>query len=385
MDYEGKKFIYMDYGATTFVKREVIDEMKPFMEEYFGNPSSLYFISRKSKSAIDTARERTACAINAEAEEIYFTGGGSESDNWAVKGTALANMNKGRHIITTNIEHHAVLNSCRYLEKHGFDVTYLPADKYGRINIEDLKRCITDKTILVSVMFANNEVGTIQPIKEIGKFCREKNIIFHTDAVQAAGHIPIDVKDMNIDLLSLSAHKFYGPKGMGALYVKKGIKIDNLIHGGSQERARRAGTENVAGIVGLGKAIEIAHKDIHSEIDRLIYLRDKFIEKLSVIPDFRLNGAKGHERLPGNVNASFKGTENEVLLMRLDQEGICASAGSACSAGALEPSHVLKSIGLKDDEARCSVRFTLGETTNEDEINIAADIIKKNVEKIRTF
>lgn len=383
MEYKNKKLIYMDYGATTFVKHEVADEMKPFVEEYFGNPSSLYFISRKSKQAIDIAREKTACAINADADEIYFTGGGSESDNWAIKGIALANMNNGNHIITTNIEHHAVLNSCKFLEKHGFRITYLPVDKYGMVSIEDLKRCITDKTILVSIMFANNEIGTIQPIKEIGTLCREKNVIFHTDAVQAVGHIPVDVKDMNIDLLSLAAHKFYGPKGIGALYVKKGIKIDNLIHGGSQERARRAGTENVAGIVGLGKAIEISEKNIYNEIDRLTYLRDKFIKQLSMMPDFRLNGAEGHNRLAGNVNVSFKGVDNETLLMLLDEEGICASAGSACSAGALEPSHVLKAIGLKDDEAKGSVRFTLGETTDEDEINIVSQVVKRNIEKIK--
>lgn len=385
MEQYDNKFIYMDYGATTFMKNEVINAMEPFNAKYYGNPSALYSISRKSKESIDTAREILANSIKCSRDEIYFTGGGSESDNWAIKGVALSNIKKGNHIITTSIEHHAVLNSCKYLEQHGWQVTYLNVDKYGKINVDDLKSHIKNNTVLVSIMFANNEIGTIQPIKEIGKICREKAVLFHTDAVQAAGHIPIDVREMNIDLLSIAAHKFYGPKGVGALYIKKGTKIDNLIHGGAQERDKRSGTENVAGIVGMGKAIEIATLNMDSEFNRLSNLRDRFIGKLIQIPKCSLNGTIGRERLPNNINVSFEGIEAETLLMILDQKGICASAGSACSAGALEPSHVLKAIGLSNELSIGTVRFTIGETTNEDEIDYVYNIVEKNVKRLRSL
>lgn len=375
--------IYMDYAATTYIKPEVLEEMNPYLTQYFGNPSSIYHISRKTKMAIDIARERIAGSINARRDEIFFTGGGSEADNWAIKGVAFANKNKGNHIITTSIEHHAVIHTCEYLKELGFEITYLPVDEFGFINIEDLKRAINDKTILVSVMFANNEIGTIEPIKEIGKICREKGVIFHTDAVQAVGNIPIDVKDMNIDLLSMASHKFYGPKGMGALYIRKGIKIHNLIHGGAQERARRAGTENVAGIVGMGKAIEIAVQNMETESKRLSSLRGKLIERLLQITGAKLNGAVGDERLPGNVNMSFEDIDGEILLMKLDNIGICASSGSACSAGAIEPSHVLLALGISPKLAKSSLRLSMGSGTTEEEVEYLMKIIPETIEGFR--
>lgn len=375
--------VYMDHAATTYMKQEVIEEMKPYLTEYFGNPSSIYHISRKTKMALDESRIKISQAINANTDEIYFTAGGSEADNWALKGVALANKSKGNHIITTAIEHHAVLHSCEYLEKLGFQITYLPVDEFGAVDVENLKEAITDKTILVSVMFANNEIGTIQPIKEIGDICREKGIIFHTDGVQAVGSLPIDVKNMNIDLLSMASHKFYGPKGIGALYIKKGVRIDNLIHGGAQERAKRAGTENVMGIVGMGKAIELAEKNIKEERKRLTSLRDKMIKELLDIPGTKLNGAEGQERLPGNVNVSFNLVEGDTLLMSLDGEGICASSGSACSAGALEPSHVLMAIGLQKDIAKGSLRLTLGYRTTEEDVDYVIKSVKEAVNRIR--
>lgn len=378
-----EKEIYMDYAATTYIKPEVLEEMNPYLTEYFGNPSSIYHISRKTKMAIDIARERIASSINARRDEIFFTGGGSEADNWAIKGIAFANKDKGNHIVTTSIEHHAVIHTCEYLEELGFEVTYLPVDEFGFVNIEDLKNAINDKTILVSVMFANNEIGTIEPIKDIGKVCREKNIIFHTDAVQAVGNIPVDVKDMNIDLLSMASHKFYGPKGMGAMYIRKGIKIHNLIHGGAQERARRAGTENVAGIVGMGKAIEIAAQNMEKEASRLSYLRDKLIKELSQIPGSKLNGAVDKERLPGNVNMSFEGIDGEILLMKLDNMGICASSGSACSAGAIEPSHVLLALGISPEIAKNSLRLSMGSGTTEEEIEYLMKVIPEAVKELR--
>lgn len=375
--------IYMDYAATTYIKTEVLEEMNPYLTQYFGNPSSIYHISRKTKMAIDIARERIAGSINARRDEIFFTGGGSEADNWAIKGVAFANKDKGNHIITTSIEHHAVIHTCEYLKELGFEITYLPVDGFGFINIEDLKNAINDKTILVSVMFANNEIGTIEPIKEIGGICREKGVIFHTDAVQAVGNVPIDVKDMNIDLLSMASHKFYGPKGMGALYIRKGIKIHNLIHGGAQERARRAGTENVAGIVGMGKAIEIAVQNMEKEASRLSSLRDKLIERLLQIPGAKLNGAVGEERLPGNVNMSFEDIDGEILLMKLDNMGICASSGSACSAGAIEPSHVLLALGISPKLAKSSLRLSMGYGTTEEEIEYLMEVIPETIEGFR--
>lgn len=375
--------IYMDYAATTFIKPEVLEEMNPYLTQYFGNPSSIYHISRKTKAAVDIARDRIASAINSRGDEIYFTSGGSEADNWAIKGIAFANRDKGNHIITSCIEHHAVLHTCEYLEDQGFEVTYLPVNEQGIIKIDDLKNAITDKTILVSIMFANNEIGTIEPIKEIGEICREKGIIFHSDAVQAVGNVPIDVKDMKIDLLSMASHKFYGPKGMGALYVKKGIKIHNLIHGGAQERARRAGTENVAGIVGMGRAVELAVENMKNESKRLESLRDKLIEGLLKIPGTRLNGAVGDKRLPGNVNISFEDIEGDVLLMSLDSLGVCASSGSACSAGAIEPSQVLLSIGLSKEMAKGALRLTMGSRTTEEEVDYLLEVIPGIIERIR--
>ncbi|MFL0247096.1 cysteine desulfurase NifS [Candidatus Clostridium stratigraminis] len=377
------KPIYMDYSATTYVKPEVLEEMLPYFTEKFGNPSSIYSLSRETKKAIDKARDRVSKAINADSNEIFFTAGGSEADNWALKGVAFANFNKGNHIITTTIEHHAILHTCEYLEKHGFEVTYLPVDEYGFISLKDLENAITDKTILVSVMFANNEIGTIEPIKEIGKLCREKKIIFHTDAVQAVGSVPIDVKDMNIDLLSMAAHKIYGPKGTGALYIRKGVKIDNLVHGGGQERARRAGTENIAGIVGLGKAIELATSNLEENTKRLAALRDRLVEGLLKIPYSRLNGPVKENRLPGNSNICFRFIEGEAILLLLDSMGICASSGSACTSGSLDPSHVLLAIGLPHEIAHGSLRLSLGAGNTEEEIDYAIETVGKVVTRLR--
>lgn len=377
-----EKEVYMDYAATTFVKPEVLEAMKPYFNKYFGNPSSIYHISTKNKIEISNSRQKIADVINSRKDEIFFTNGGSESDNWALKGVAFANKDKGRHIITTCIEHHAVLNTCKYLEKQGFDVTYISVDKDGFINLDELKNKIRDDTILVSIMFANNEVGTIEPIAEVGKFLRSKNILFHTDAVQAITHVPIDVKAMNIDLLSISSHKFYGPKGMGALYIRKGINIDNLIHGGSQERGKRAGTENVPGIVGMGLAMELASKNMDNENERLIRLRDKLIMGLLKIPGSKLNGPMNN-RLPGNINVSFLGVDGDILLVVLDNIGICASSGSACSAGSIEPSHVLTSMGIESEVAKSALRLTIGAGTTEDEVDFVIGKITESVEKIR--
>lgn len=377
------KPIYMDYAATTYTKPEVLEEMIPYFTEFYGNPSSVYSISRETKKALDKARMRVAKAINADPSEIYFTGGGSEADNWAIKGIAFAHQNKGNHIITTKIEHHAVLHACEYLEKHGFEVTYLDVDAEGVIRLEDLKNAIKENTILVTIMMANNEIGSIQPVKEIGEICREKKIFFHTDAVQAVGHIPVDVKEMNMDLLSLAAHKFYGPKGVGALYVKKGIKIHNLVHGGGQEKNRRAGTENVAGIVGLGKAIELATDNMKEHNKTLTYLRDKLMNGLLEIPHTRLNGPKGENRLPGNVNVCFRFIEGESVLLMLDAMGICASSGSACTSGSLDPSHVLLSIGLPHEIAHGSLRLSLGDGTTEEEVDYVLKTVPSIVQRLR--
>lgn len=378
-----KKLIYMDHAATTYVKPEVLNEMMPYFTENYGNPSSIYSISRVTQRAITEARESVAKAINADKSEIYFTGGGSEADNWAIKGIAYAYKNKGNHIITTKIEHHGLLHTCEYLEKQGFEVTYLDVDSEGFINLEELKNAITDKTTLVSIMFANNEIGTIQPIKEIGEICRERKVFFHTDAVQAVGHVPVDVKEMNIDLLSLAAHKFYGPKGVGALYVRKGIKIHNLIHGGAQERNRRAGTENVAGIVGLSKALELAVDHMEENNKKLIGLRDKLINGLLKIPYTKLNGPVGDSRLPGNVNIGFEFIEGESILLMLDAKGICASSGSACTSGSLDPSHVLLAIGLPHEKAHGSLRLSLGDANTEEEIDYVLEVIPDIINRLR--
>lgn len=381
-----KKTIYMDYAATTYTKEEVLKEMLPYFTEYYGNPSSIYSIARETKKAIDIARDRVAKALNCGSDEVYFTAGGSEADNWAVKGIAFAHANKGKHIITTKIEHHGLLHTCEWLEKNGFEVTYLDVDEEGFVDLDQLKKSIKDDTILVSVMFANNEIGTIQPIKEIGEICKERKIIFHTDAVQAVGHVEIDVKELNIDLLSLAGHKIYGPKGVGALYIRKGLKIDNLIHGGGQERARRAGTENVAGIVGIGKAIELATADIKKDSEKLIFLRDKLMNGIvEKIPYTKINGPKEKNRLPGNVNISFKFIEGEGILLSLDYEGICASSGSACTSGALDPSHVLLSIGLDHETAHGSLRLSLGDNTTEEEVEYVLEKLPPIIERLRSM
>ncbi len=377
------KTVYMDYAATTYTKPEVLEDMIPYFTEFYGNPSSIYSISRETKKAIDKARNRIAKAINADPAEIYFTGGGSEADNWAIKGIALANKNKGNHIITTKIEHHAVLHTCEYLEKQGFEVTYLDVDEEGTIRLEELKNAIKPSTILVTIMTANNEIGTVQPIKEIGDICKERKVFFHTDAVQAIGHIDMDVKNMDIDALSLSGHKIYGPKGVGVLYLRKGIKIHNLVHGGAQERNRRAGTENVAGIVGLGKAIELAMENLTEEKERLTYLRDKLIKGLLEIPYSKLNGSVGDKRLPGNVNISFEFIEGESVLLMLDAKGICASSGSACTSGSLDPSHVLLSIGLPHEVAHGSLRLTMGAKTTEEEVDYVIETVPAIVQRLR--
>ena len=380
------KTTYMDYSATTYVKPEVLDAMMPFFTEKFGNPSSFYGISRETKMAVDNARAQVAKAINCDPNEVYFTGGGSEADNWAIKGIATAHMKKGNHIITTKIEHHAVLHTCEFLEKFGFEVTYLDVNEEGFVDLKQLEEAITDKTILVSIMFANNEIGTIQPIKEIGALCREKKVLFHTDAVQAVGSVPVDVKEMNIDLLSLAGHKLYGPKGIGALYIRRGVRIDNLIHGGGQERGRRAGTENIPGVVGLGKAIEIATENIEENRARLTVLRDKLIDGiLERIPYARLNGPRGDKRLPGNSNISFEFIEGESILLSLDFEGICASSGSACTSGSLDPSHVLLAIGLPHEKAHGSLRTTLGAASTEEDVEKLLNELPPIIERLRNM
>ncbi|AGK98001.1 cysteine desulfurase NifS [Clostridium pasteurianum BC1] len=383
MNYD-KKLVYLDYGASTPMSKEVFKEIEPYFYTLYGNPSSVSSFSEQSKMAIFNARERIAKAINCKRNEIYFTSGGTESDNWAIKGAVLKNRDKGNHIITTAIEHPAVLNTCKYLEELGFKITYVPVDKYGIVNLEYIRNAITENTILVSIMFANNEIGSIQPIREIGKLCREQGVIFHTDAVQAAGHIPIDVEEMNIDMLSMSAHKFYGPKGIGILYIRRGIKIDAFIHGGHQERGRRAGTENTPGIVGIGKAIELCNLNMSKESERTKKLRSKLAEHILEIPGTELNGPDYDKRLPGNLNICFNGIEAEILLMSLDLKGICASAGSACSAGSIRPSHVLSAIGLSPEKCKSSIRFSIGEETSEEDIDYTISTLKEIISSIRT-
>lgn len=379
----GDRFIYFDHAATTPVRKEVLEEMLPYFSDRFGNASTVYSIGRQSKKAVEEARERVAKALNADIREIFFTGSGTEADNWAIKGVAYANRTKGKHIITTSIEHHAVLHTCQYLEKEGFEVTYLSVDKDGLINIEELKAAIRPDTILITIMFANNEIGTIQPIQEIGSIAKEKGIYFHTDAVQAAGNVKIDVNALNIDLLSLSAHKFYGPKGIGALYIRKGVKITSFMHGGAQERGRRASTENVPAIVGLGKAIEIADSRIDEYNKHLIDLREKaYNEIMNKIPFVRLNGHR-HNRLPGNLNFSFEFVEGESLLLMLDMKGICASSGSACTSGSLDPSHVLLAIGLPHEIAHGSLRLTFGEDNTIEDVDYLMSVLPDIVARLR--
>ncbi len=378
-----QRIIYMDHSATTYAKEEVVDAMLPYFTQHFGNPSSIYGIARESKQAIDTARAQVAKAVGALPDEVYFTSGGSESDNWAIKGVAYANRKRGTHIITTKIEHHAVLHTCQFLEKEGFTVTYLPVDRYGLVDPADLEKAITEKTILVSIMYANNEIGTIEPIQELAAVAQKHKVYFHTDAVQAIGNVPIDVKSQNIDLLSLSAHKFYGPKGVGALYIRNGVRIENLIHGGGQERKKRAGTENIAGIVGCGKAIELVTADIAGHNVRIQKMRDRLLQGiLEKIPHARLNGHPT-ERLSGNLNVSFEFIEGESMLLWLDDEGICASTGSACTSGSLEPSHVLLATGLPVEISHGSLRLTLGDINTEEDIDVVLEVLPKVVSRLR--
>ena len=377
------RLIYLDHAATTAARPEVVETMLPYFTENYGNPSSVYKFSNTSKDAIVNAREVIAKSLNTEPKDIYFTAGGSESDNWALKETARVYKDKGRHIITSTIEHHAILHTCEFLEKEGFEVTYVGVDENGIIKMDELKKAIRPDTILISVMFANNEIGTIQPIKELGAIAREKGILFHTDAVQAYGQLPIDVDDMNIDMLSASGHKLNGPKGIGFLYIRKGIKIRNLIHGGGQERARRAGTENVPGIVGLGKAVEIAVETMDDRTSYETELRDYLIDRvLAEIPYTRLNGDR-YKRLPNNVNFSFQFIEGESLLIMLDMAGICGSSGSACTSGSLDPSHVLLGIGLPHEIAHGSLRLTLGYENTKEELDYVIEKLKEIVQRLR--
>lgn len=377
------KNIYMDNSATTPVKTQVLEEMLPYFSEKFGNPSSIYSLGSASKVAVENSRIKVAKALGAQSKEIFFTGSGSESDNWAIKGVAYNHRKKGNHIITTKIEHHAVLHTCEYLEKQGFEVTYLDVDEFGMIKLEELENAITDKTILISIIFANNEIGTIQPIKEIGEIAKKHNVLFHTDAVQAIGHVKIDVNELNIDLLSLSAHKFYGPKGIGVLYIKQGVKLDSLISGGGQERNKRAGTENVPSIVGLGKAIELAYENIEEHNEKLFELRERLINKIeATIPYVKLNGHRT-ERLPGNVNFCFEFIEGESLLLSLDLVGIAGSSGSACTSGTLDPSHVLLAIGLPHEIAHGSLRLSLGDFNTVEEIDYVVKELAEIVERLR--
>lgn len=379
------KLIYLDHAATTKVKGEVLDAMLPYFTENYGNPSAVYTFAGQGKKAVDLAREQAAGLIGAKPEEIYFTAGGSESDNWALKAAAEAYREKGKHIITSKIEHHAVLHTCAYLEKQGYEITYLDVDSQGKISTEELKAAIRPDTILISVMMANNEIGTIEDVAEIGKIAGEAGVLFHTDAVQTYGHIPIDVEGMHIDMLSASGHKFYGPKGVGILYIRKGVKIRSFIHGGAQERNRRAGTLNVPGIVGFGKAAELAGLSMEKDMEKITALRDHLIQRvLSEIPYSRLNGHKT-DRLPGNASFCFRFIEGESMLILLDQLGVCASSGSACTSGSLDPSHVLLALGLPHEIAHGSLRLTLSEETKMEEIDFVADELKKIIERLRNM
>lgn len=380
-----EKKIYLDNAATTKTRPAVVEAMLPYFTESFGNPSSVYELATQNKKAVDEARGIIAKALNAEISDIYFTAGGTESDNWALKATAEAYASKGNHIITSKIEHHAILHTCEYLEKHGIEVSYIDVDENGLIKLDELKKAIRPTTILISVMFANNEIGTIQPIKEIGEIAKANNILFHTDAVQAFGQQDIDVNELNIDMLSASGHKLNGPKGIGFLYIRKGLKLKSFIHGGAQERHRRAGTENVPGIVGFGKAVEIAMETLEERQKKEIELRDKLIKRiLSEVPYVRLNGHRT-KRLPNNANFSFQFIEGESLLIMLDMQNICASSGSACTSGSLDPSHVLLAIGLPHEIAHGSLRLTLCEDNTEEEMDYVVEKIKEIVEKLRSM
>ncbi|MDG6250981.1 cysteine desulfurase NifS [Methanocalculus sp.] len=377
-----KRLIYLDNAATTKTHPDVVSAMLPYFSDYFGNPSSLYDIAAASRTAVEEAREKVAAAIGAGVDEIYFTSGGTESDNWAIRGVATAHAKKGRHIITSAIEHHAVLHTCEALEKEGYEVTYLPVDEFGRVRVADVEAAIRDDTILITIMLANNEIGTIQPVAEIGEVARSKKIVFHTDAVQAVGQIPVDVNALNVDLLSLSSHKFSGPKGIGALYIRKGTRIAPFMHGGAQEKRRRAGTENVPAIVGLGVAIERAVALMPEKTERIIRLRERLVAGLGAIPASRLNGHP-KERLPNNVNYIFEYIEGESILLLLNAHGIAASTGSACTSASLDPSHVLLACGIPHEVAHGSLRLTLGEETTEEEIDYVLETVPKVVQRLR--
>ncbi len=377
------KRIYLDYAATTPMRPEVFEVMRPYLTELFGNPSGLYSFGQEAKKGIETARGQVASLLGATKEEIVFTGGGTEADNHAIKGVAFANRSKGNHIITGSIEHHAVLETCKFLETEGFEVTYLPVDEFGMVSPEDVRKAITPKTILVTVMHANNEIGTIQPISDIGKIARAAGVYFHTDSVQTAGHIPALVNELNVDLLSASAHKLYGPKGVGALYIRRGTRIVPLIHGGEQESNRRASTENVAGIVGFGKAAELAEKELPEEFDRITGLRNRLISGLKEkIDGIHLNGHP-EKRLPNNINLTIDYTEGESIVLNLDARGVCVSTGSACTSGSTDPSHVLVAIGLVPEIAYSSFRMTLGKWTTEGDIDTMLEILPGTVAELR--
>lgn len=380
-----EKLIYLDNAATTKIYSDVLKEMLPYFSKIYSNPSGIYEFSAKARDATEVARDRIAKLINSDTDEIYFTSGGTESDNWAIKCVAAMNRNKGRHIITSKIEHHAVLNTCRALEREGFEITYIDVDKNGMIKPEHVMDAVRKDTILISIMSANNEVGTIQPINQIGKIAKANNILFHTDAVQAFGQIPIDVKEMNIDMLSASAHKLHGPKGVGCLYINKNIQMEPFMHGGAQEKKMRAGTLNVPGIAGFGKAADIAREKMQEKIKKETKLRDYMIkEMLSNIPDCTLNGHKSM-RLPNNTNFCFKNIEGESLVIILDTMGICCSSGSACSAGLKNPSHVLLAMGQSEDDAHAALRLTISESTTIEEIDYTLDAIEKTVKKLRSM
>lgn len=379
------KLIYMDNAATTAVKPEVFEKMKPYFMENYSNPSSVYSFAGEAKKAVDDARDIIAGALNAKAAEIYFTGGGSEADNWAIKATAEAYKNKGKHIITSAIEHHAVLHTCGWLERHGYEVTYLPVDENGTVSPEKVEEAIRPDTILISIMFANNEIGTIEPIKEIGEIAEKHGVLFHTDAVQAFGHVPIDVQEMHIDMLSASGHKFHGPKGIGFMYMRNGLKLGSFIHGGAQERSRRAGTHNVPGIVGMGEATRIAMEQLESNAVKETEVRDYLIARVEKeIPYIKVNGHR-ENRLPNNINICFRFIEGESLLIMLDQKGICASSGSACTSGSLDPSHVLLAIGLPHEIAHGSLRLTISEDTTKEDADFVVDNLKSIVERLRSM
>lgn len=383
MDKNMGKMIYLDNAATTKTAPEVVEAMLPYFTEFYGNASTVYEFGAKSKEAVSKARETIANAIGAKENEIYFTAGGSEADNWAIKATAEAYKGKGKHIITSKIEHHAVLHTCQWLEQNGFEVTYLDVDEFGIVKLEELKKAIRPDTILISIMFANNEIGTIEPVEEIGKIAKEHGILFHTDAVQAFGQVPIDVDALHIDMLSSSGHKLNGPKGIGFLYIRKGVKIRSFVHGGAQERKRRAGTENVPGIVGFGKAVELAVANMEERTGKEQELRDYLMERvLKEVPFARVNGDRV-QRLPNNVNFCFQFVEGESLLIMLDMKGICGSSGSACTSGSLDPSHVLLAIGLPHEIAHGSLRLTLGEDTTKEDIDFTVEAIKEIVGQLR--